>query len=59
MLHQRLFLKMGNCLLLYLAETKTLKYFSNDTSCSEQLHPAIQTFAQQREIQSIEYATAS
>jgi hypothetical protein len=35
-----------------------LKYFSNDASCSEQLHPAIQIFAQQREIQSIEYATA-
>jgi hypothetical protein len=35
-----------------------LKYFSNDASCSEQLHPAIQVFAQQREIQSIEYATA-
>ena len=43
---------------IYLAETKALKYFSNDASCSEQLHPAIQVFAQQREIQSIEYATA-
>jgi len=43
---------------IYFAETKTLKYFSNDASCSEQLHPAIQIFAQQREIQSIEYATA-
>ncbi|RZG88499.1 hypothetical protein EXE10_02455 [Acinetobacter sp. WCHAc060033] len=31
-------------------------YFSNDASCSEQLHPTIQVFAQQREIQSIEYA---
>ena len=35
-----------------------LKYFSNDASCSKQLHPAIQVFAQQREIQSIEYVTA-
>lgn len=43
---------------IYFAETNTLKYFSNDASCSEQLHPAIQIFAQQREIQSIEYATA-
>lgn len=43
---------------IYFANTKTLKYFSNDASCTEQLHPAIQTFAQQREIQSIEYATA-
>lgn len=43
---------------IYFSETKTLKYFSNDASCSEQLHPAIQIFAQQREIQSIEYATA-
>ena len=43
---------------IYFAETKMLKYFSNDASCSEQLHPAIQIFAQQREIQSIEYATA-
>ena len=42
----------------YFSATKTLKYFSNDASCSEQLHPAIQIFAQQREIQSIEYATA-
>ena len=43
---------------IYFAETKALKYFSNDASCSEQLHPAIQVFAQQREIQSIEYLTA-
>ena len=43
---------------IYFAETKVLKYFSNDASCSEQLHPAIKVFAQQREIQSIEYATA-
>ena len=43
---------------IYFAKTKTLKYFSNDASCSEQLHPAIQVFAQQREIQSIEYVTA-
>lgn len=43
---------------IYFANTKTLKYFSNDASCSEQLHPAIQVFAQQREIQSIEYVTA-
>ena len=43
---------------IYFAETKALKYFSNDASCSEQLHPAIQVFAQQREIQSIEYPTA-
>ncbi len=43
---------------IYLAETKTLKYFSNDASCSEHLHPAIQVFAQQREIKNIEYATA-
>lgn len=43
---------------IYFSETKTLKYFSNDASCSKQLHPAIQIFAQQREIQSIEYATA-
>ena len=43
---------------IYFAETKALKYFSNDASCSEQLHPAIQVFAQQREIQGIEYATA-
>ena len=42
---------------IYLAETKTLKYFSNDASCSENLHPAIQVFAQQREIKNIEYAT--
>ncbi|MEG2559887.1 MAG: hypothetical protein RSA22_09560 [Acinetobacter sp.] len=42
---------------IYLAETKTLKYFSNDASCSEHLHPAIQVFAQQREIKNIEYAT--
>ena len=43
---------------IYFAETKVLKYFSNDVSCLEQLHPAIQVFAQQREIQSIEYVTA-
>ena len=43
---------------IYFAKTKTLKYFSNDASCSEQLHPAIQVFAQQREIQNIEYVTA-
>lgn len=43
---------------IYFAETKELKYFSNDPSCSEQLHPAIQVFAQQHEIQSIEYAAA-
>lgn len=43
---------------IYFAETKALKYFSNDASCSKQLHPAIQVFAQQREIQSIEYVTA-
>jgi len=43
---------------IYFSNTKTLKYFSNDASCSEQLHPAIQVFAQQREIQGIEYATA-
>ena len=42
---------------IYFSETKILKYFSNDTSCSEQLYPAIQVFAQQREIKSIEYAT--
>ena len=43
---------------IYFAKTKTLKYFSNDASCSKQLHPAIQVFAQQCEIQSIEYVTA-
>ena len=43
---------------IYFSNTKTLKHFSNDASCSEQLHPAIQVFAQQREIQGIEYATA-
>ena len=43
---------------IYFAETKALKYFSNDASCSKQLHPAIQVFAQQREIQNIEYVTA-
>ena len=43
---------------IYFAKTKTLKYFSNDASCSEHLHPAIQVFSQQREIQSIEYVTA-
>lgn len=43
---------------IYFAKAKKLKYFSNDASCSEQLHPAIKVFAQQREIQGIEYATA-
>ena len=43
---------------IYFAETKMLKYFSNDASCSEQLHPAIQVFAQQCEIKNIEYAKA-
>ena len=43
---------------IYFSETKTLKYFSNDASCSEQLHPAIQIFTQQREIQNIKYVTA-
>lgn len=43
---------------IYFYETKVLKYFSNDESCSKQLHPAIQVFAQQREIQSTEYAIA-
>jgi hypothetical protein len=43
---------------IYFYETKILKYFSNDASCSEQLHPAIQIFAQQGEIQNIEYVTA-
>lgn len=43
---------------IYFAETKVLKYFSNDASCSEQLHPVIQVFAQMREIKNIEYATA-
>ena len=43
---------------IYFAKAKKLRYFSNDTSCSEQLHPAIKVFAQQRKIQSIEYATA-
>lgn len=43
---------------IYYSTTKTLKYFNNDASCSEQLHPAIQVFAQQREIQNIEYVTA-
>ena len=59
MLHQRLFFK-GERLFaaIYFAKTKTLKYFSNDASCSKQLHPAIQVLAQQREIQSIEYVTA-
>ncbi len=41
---------------IYFAETNMLKYFSNDASCSEQLHPAIQVFAHQREIKHIEYA---
>ena len=44
---------------IYFAKAKKLKYFSNDASCSEQLHPAIQIFAQQREIKSIEYAAAA
>ena len=43
---------------IYFVKVKMLKYFSNDASCSEQLHPAIQVFAQQREIKNIEYATA-
>ena len=43
---------------IYFYETKVLNYFSNDESCSKQLHPAIQVFAQQREIQSTEYAIA-
>ena len=43
---------------IYFSKTKTLKYFSNDASCSEQLHPTIQIFAQQREIQNIQYVTA-
>ena len=43
---------------IYYSTTKTLKYFSNDASCSEQLHPAIQIFAQLLEIQNIEYVTA-
>ncbi|WP_218665576.1 hypothetical protein, partial [Acinetobacter sp. Colony158] len=43
---------------IYFAKAKKLKYFSNDASCSEQLHPAIKVFAQQREVQGIEYATA-
>lgn len=43
---------------IYFSKTKTLKYFSNDASCSEQLHPAMQVFAQQREIKHIEYTTA-
>ena len=43
---------------IYYSTSKTLKYFSNDASCSEQLYPAIQVFAQQREIQNIEYVTA-
>ena len=43
---------------IYFSKTKMLKYFSNDVSCSEQLHPAIQVFAQQREIKEIEYVTA-
>ena len=30
---------------IYFAKAKKLKYFSNDSSCSEQLHPAIQVFA--------------
>ena len=40
---------------IYFSETKTLKYFSNDVNCSEELHPVIQIFAQQCEIQNIEY----
>jgi len=43
---------------IYFAETKALKYFSNDANCSGQLHPAIQVFAQQREIKEVEYVTA-
>ena len=43
---------------IYISATKTLKYFSNDASCSERLHPAIQIFTQQREIKNIEYMTA-
>ncbi len=50
---------MDDCLLQFiLPKPRRLKYFSNDASCSEQLHPAIQVFAQQREFQSIEYVTA-
>lgn len=43
---------------IYFAKAKKLKYISNDASCSEQLHPAIQIFAQQRAIKNIEYVTA-
>lgn len=43
---------------IYFAKTKTLKYFSNDASCSKQLRPVIQVFAQQREIKNIEYVKA-
>ena len=43
---------------IYSSAIKILKYFSNDASCSEQLHLEIQIFAQQREIQNIEYMTA-
>lgn len=43
---------------IYFSEPQILKSFSNDASCSEQLHPAIQVFAQQRKIQYIEYTTA-
>lgn len=43
---------------IYSSEANALKYFSNDASCSEELHPAIQIFAQQREIKNIEYVTA-
>lgn len=34
---------------IYFAKAKMLKYFSNDASCSELLHPAIQVFARQIE----------
>ena len=37
---------------------QNLKDLSNYVVCLEQLHPEIQTFAQQREIKSIEYAMA-
>lgn len=35
---------------IYFSEPQILKSFSNDASCSEQLHLAIQVFAQQRKI---------
>lgn len=41
---------------IYFAETKMLKCFSNDASCSEQLHSAMQVFAHQHEIKHIEHA---